>query len=215
MSKQIDAAQQAATSVAGMEAAQGAEIKVEGPTARKLETDPVTGESEIISGASNAETAAAFTEAVETQAATADPSKKATVAGQLEGLMAQFEGGNTPAWAAGAMRSATNAMISRGLGASSIAGQAIVQAAMESAIPIAQIDAATQAQFEAQNLSNRQQRAMLAAQQRAQFIGQEFDQAFQARVQNAAKIADIANMNFTAEQQIALEDARAANTMEI
>ena len=210
---QVNAAQQATTSVTGMEAAQGAAIKVEGPTARKLETDPVTGESEIISGAANAETAAAFTEAKQAEEAT--PSKQATVQGQLEGLMAQFEGGNTPSWAAGAMRSATNAMISRGLGASSIAGQAIVQAAMESAIPIAQIDAATQAQFEAQNLSNRQQRAMLAAQQRAQFIGQEFDQAFQARVQNAAKIADVANMNFTAEQQIALEDSRAANTVNL
>ena len=210
---QVGAAQQATTSVTGMEAAQGAAIKVEGPTARKLETDPVTGESEIISGSANAETAAAFTEAKEAEEAT--PSKQATVQGQLEGLMAQFEGGNTPAWAAGAMRSATNAMISRGLGASSIAGQAIVQAAMEYAIPIAQIDAATQAQFEAQNLSNRQQRAMLAAQQRAQFIGQQFDQAFQARVQNAAKISDVANMNFTAEQQIALEDSRAANTVNL
>ena len=210
---QVGAAQQATTSVTGMEAAQGAAIKVEGPTARKLETDPVSGESEIISGSANAETARAFTEAVEAETAT--PTKQATVQGQLEGLMAQFEGGNTPAWASGAMRAATSTMLARGLGASSMAGQAIVQAAMESAIPIAQIDAATQAQFEAQNLSNRQQRAMLAAQQRAQFIGQEFDQAFQARVQNAAKIADVANMNFTAEQQIALEDSRAANTMEL
>ena len=210
---QVGAAQQATTSVTGMEAAQGAAIKVEGPTARKLETDPVSGESEIISGSANAETARAFTEAVEAETAT--PTKQATVQGQLEGLMAQFEGGNTPVWASGAMRAATNAMISRGIGASSIAGQAIVQAAMESALPIAQIDAATQAQFEAQNLSNRQQRAMLAAQQRAQFIGQEFDQSFQARVQNAAKISDIANMNFTAEQQIALEDSRAANTVNL
>jgi hypothetical protein len=210
---QVGAAQQATTSVTGMEAAQGAAIKVEGPTARKLETDPVSGESEIISGSANAETARAFTEAVEAETAT--PTKQATVQGQLEGLMAQFEGGNTPVWASGAMRAATNAMISRGIGASSIAGQAIVQAAMESALPIAQIDAATQAQFEAQNLSNRQQRAMLGAQQRAQFIGQEFDQSFQARVQNAAKISDIANMNFTAEQQIALEDSRAANTVNL
>ena len=41
---QVNAAQQATTSVTGMEAAQGAAIKVEGPTARKLETDPVSGE---------------------------------------------------------------------------------------------------------------------------------------------------------------------------
>ena len=39
-------------------------------------------------------------------------------------------------------------MQQRGLGASSIAGQALVQAAMESALPIAQADASVQAQFE-------------------------------------------------------------------
>ena len=129
--------------------------------------------------------------------------------------MQQFEGGNTPSWAAGAMRAVKGEMARRGLSASSIAGQALVQAAMESALPIAQADASVTAQFEAQNLSNRQQRAMLAAEQRATFMGMEFDQAFQARVQNAGRIADIANMNFTAEQQIALENSRIANTMNL
>ena len=203
----IDAAQQATSSVSDIKAAQGKEILMTNPVQRKVE------DGEIISGVANAETAAKFTE--ELEAATAEPSKQATVAGQLEGLLQQFEGGNTPAWAAGSMRAATNAMISRGLGASSIAGQAIVQAAMESALPIAQIDASTQARFEAQNLSNRQQNQILAAQQRAKFIGQEFDQAFQSRVANAARIADIANMNFTAEQQVALENSRIANTMNL
>ena len=149
------------------------------------------------------------------QAAQATPSDKATVQGQLEGLMQQFEGGNTPAWAAGAMRNANAMLAQRGLGASSMAGQAVIQAAMESALPIAQADANTRAQFESQNLSNRQQVAMFAAQQRAAFLQQEFDQDFQARVQNSARIADIANMNFTAEQQIALENSRAANTMNL
>ena len=210
---QVDAAQQVGTSVSGVEVAQGTAIKVDGPEARKIKTDPVTGESEIISGVANAETAKNFTEAIQAEEAT--PSKKATVAGQLEQLMTQFEGGNTPAWAAGAMRTAMATLSARGLGASSLAGQAVIQAAMEAAIPIAQIDAQTQTQFEAQNLSNRQQKAMLAAQQRATFLGMEFDQAFQARVQNASKLADIANMNFTAEQQIALEDSRAANTVNL
>ena len=72
-----------------------------------------------------------------------------------------------------------------------MAAQALIQGAMESALPIAQADAQIIAQFEAQNLSNRQQRAMLAAQQRATFMGMEFDQAFQARVQNSARIGDI------------------------
>ena len=211
--KTITAQTQDETSLDDVKAAQGTFIKINGPEGRQIQTDPVTGVSEIISGAANAHTAAAFSEAV--QHAEATPSKQATVAGQLEKLMADFEGGETPAWAAGSMRTAMATLSARGLGASSLAGQAVIQAAMESALPIAQMDAQTMAQFEAQNLSNRQQRAMLAAQQRATFIGQEFDQAFQARVSNAAKISDIANMNFTADQQIALEDSRAANTMEL
>jgi len=158
---------------------------------------------------------AAVNEAVQVEAATAQPSKQATVKGQLSELMQDFEGGETPAWAAGAMRAATAAMAARGLGASSMAGQAIIQATMESALPIAMADAQTTAGFEMQNLSNRQQRAMLAAQQRATFMGQEFDQAFQARVSNAAKISDVANMNFTAEQQVALENSRNANTVNL
>tara|TARA_Y100001937_G_scaffold128136_1_gene202661 strand:+ start:625 stop:3501 length:2877 start_codon:yes stop_codon:yes gene_type:complete len=209
----ITAQQQFETSLDDIKAAQGNAIKINGPAARQIQSDPITGTSEIISGAANAHTAATFTEAI--QHAEATPTKQATVAGQLEQLMAGFEGGETPAWAAGSMRTAMATLSARGLGASSLAGQAVIQAAMEAAIPIAQMDAQTMAQFEAQNLSNRQQRAMLAAQQRASFIGVEFDQAFQARVSNAAKISDIANMNFTADQQIALEDSRAANTMEL
>jgi len=207
----INAQQQETTSVANVEAAQGTAIKVSAPDPREIQLGEIIDVDKDVIG--QAQKAATFNEQI--QAATATPTKQATVAGQLEGLMAQFEGGNTPAWAAGAMRSATAAMVARGLGASSMAGQAIVQAAMESALPIAQMDASVMAQFEVQNLSNRQQRAILAAQQRAQFLGQEFDQAFQARVANSARIGDIANMNFTAEQQIALEDSRAANTMSL
>ena len=71
--------------------------------------------------------------------------------------------------------------------------------------------------FEAgvQNLSARQQVAVLTAQQRAQFLGQEFDQEFQTRVLNAARVADIADMNFNADVQIALENARLTQTVEL
>ena len=205
----FDPAQQAASSVAGIDAATAtyAAPQIQKPADRQLAV------GELISHTANAEQAANFTDRIQAQEAT--PTSQATVQGQLTNLMQQFEGGNTPAWAAGAMRAATTSMIERGLGASSMAGQAIIQAVMESALPIAQIDAQTQAQFQAQNLSNRQQRAMLAAQQRATFLGQEFDQVFQARVANAAKVSDIANMNFNADQQIALENSRAANTMDL
>jgi len=204
---QVQAQQQAGTSVANLTAAQGTATMMTNPVQREIQA------GELISTTANAEKAKAFTEQV--QAATASPSDKATVAGQLGTLTANFDATNPPAWAAGAIRGVNAVMQQRGLGASSIAGQALIQAAMESALPIARADAQVQAQFETQNLSNRQQRAMLAAQQRANFIGLEFDQGFQANVQNAAKIADIANRNFTAEQQVALENSRTAQTMNL
>ena len=203
----IVAAQQTASSVGSLDAAQGNATLIDNPVQRELQ------QGELISGAADAEKAAKFTEQIE--AAQATPSQQATVQGQLAQLTANFDAKNPPAWAAGALRNATAQMAARGLGSSSLAGQALVQAAMESALPIAQADAATTAQFEAQNLSNRQQRVMLAAQQRADFIGMEFTQDFQARVQNAAKISDIANMNFTAEQQVQLENSRLTNTMNL
>jgi hypothetical protein len=193
------------TAVGNLQAAQGTATMMQNPVQRQIQ------QGEIVSGVADASKALEFIG--QTQAAQASPSQQAMVQEQLSELMLDFQGGNTPAWAAGAIRGAVGKMAQRGLGASSIAGQAIVQAAMESALPIAQADAQTIAQFEMQNLSNRQQTAILAAQQRAQFIGQEFDQAFQARVQNAARISDIANMNFSAEQQVALENSRAANSM--
>ena len=204
---QVLAAQQTASSVGNLSSAQGNSILMTNPTQRQIQA------GELVDSVANADKASKFTEQV--QAATATASDQATVAGQLATLTANFDATNPPAWAAGAVRGVQAVMQQRGLGASSIAGQALVQAAIESALPIAQADARTIATFETQNLSNRQQRAMLAAQQRAQFIGQEFDQAFQARVQNASRIADIANVNFNAEQQIALENSRAANTVNL
>jgi len=202
---QVTAEQQTESSVSNLSAEQGQGILMDNPVQREIQ------EGELVSSTANAEKAAKFTE--EVQAAQATPTEKATVSGQLAELTRDFDASNPPAYAAGALRGVMASMASRGIGASSMAGQAMVQAALESALPIAQADAATFAKFESQNLSNRQQRAMLAAQQRAQFLGQEFDQAFQARVINASKVSDIANMNFTAEQTIALENSRIANTM--
>lgn len=207
---QMEAAEANATdtAVGTIPAAQIQEaVQVQAPQSRTLQS------GELVQGAADAQKASAFVEQV--QAAQADPSSAATVQGQLSNLMTQFEGGETPAWAAGALRAATAQMAARGLGSSSMAGQALVQAAMESALPIASQDASVYAKFEIENLSNKQARAMLAAEQRAQFMGMEFDQEFQARVANASKVSDIANINFNAEQQIALENARLAQTVDL
>ena len=203
----VTAQESTKTLVENLDAAQGTGIIIDSPARRDLDR------KEIVDPVANAEKASKFTE--EVQAATATPSEKATVAGQLATLTADFDAKNPPPWASGALRGVMAQMQARGMGTSSIAGQAMVQAALESALPIASADAKTQASFEAQNLSNRQARAMLAAQQRAEFMGMEFDQAFQAKVMNAAKVSDIANMNFNAEQQVILENSKIVNTMEL
>ena len=204
---QVDAAQQDGTSVSTLDAAQGTATQVEGAPTRTLEG------GELVNPVADAQKAAAFTETI--TAAQADPSARATVQGQLATLMTSFDEGKTPAWAAGAMRNVTAQMAARGIGSSSMAGQALIQTALESALPIATSDAQTYATFEMTNLNNKQQRAMLSAQQRATFMGQEFDQAFQSRVLNSTKISEIANMQFTADQQIAIENAQLAGTMNL
>jgi hypothetical protein len=182
------------TAVSGLTAATSDSIDITGAPTRTLQTGP-NGELITGTGVDQAAVQAAF--------GTGEVAA-ASVQDELAGLMAQFEGGDTPAWAAGSMRKASQMLAARGLGASSLAGQAVIQAAMEAALPIAQIDA-----------GNKQQMALFKAEQRAKFLGQEFDQTFQAKVMNAAKVSEIANMNFSAEQQIALENSRAANTMEL
>ena len=189
LSQSITAAQQQGTAVSGLDAATGQSIDVAGAPTRTMQT----GETVEGTGVDQTQVGQAFGTG-EVQAA--------SVQDELAGLMQQFEGGNTPAWAAGSMRNATAMLAARGLGASSLAGQAVIQAAMEAALPIAQIDA-----------GNKQQVALFKAEQRAKFMQMDFDQAFQAKVMNAAKVSEIANMNFTAEQQIALENSKAANTM--
>ena len=206
----IEAQQEAQSQVSNLQAAQLSQAtQIQAPADRALQA------AEQISGPDQqAVQAAAFVEP-SLQAAQANPSTAATVQGQLAILSEQFVQGEVPFWAAGAVRAATQQLGARGLGASSMTAQAIVQASLEAALPIAQADAKIIASFEAQNLTNRQQSAMLTGQYRAQFLNQEFDQAFQTRVRNAATVSDIANRNFTADQQIALENAKFAQTVDL
>ena len=177
------------SAVLGLEVAQGEAAQVDAPDKLRV------GEGELLEGS------AVNQSRIEEELA---KTKAASVKDELDDLMKDFEGGDTPTWAAGAMRNANAMLAARGLGASSAAGMAVIQAAMESALPIAKLDAA-----------NKQQMAIAKAEQRASFLGLEFDQEFQTKVKNAARISEIANMNFNAEQTIALENARLTNTMDI
>ncbi len=189
---QMQAAQMAPQDLAqlGLQAAQGEAATVQGAPTRTLD------QAELVSGTTVDQQRVG-------EAFGTGEVEAATVSGELAGLMEDFDTG-TPPWAAGAMRAANAQLAARGLSNSSMAGMAIVQAAMESALPIAQMDA-----------SNKQQVALMKAEQRAKFMGMEFDQNFQTKVMNAAKISEIANMNFTAQQQVALENAKMAQTMNL
>jgi len=107
---------------------------------------------------------------------------KSTVRGQLSRLSSEFDGGETPAWAKGAIGAAEQIMAARGLGASSIAGSVITAAAMNTMMPIAQADASIYAEFQRLNLNNRQQ----------------------AEVQNAANLLTMDIKNVDNRQQTAL-----------
>ena len=141
--------------------------------------------------------------------------QEATVQYQLTQLMSQFDNDNVPAFAAPAIRMANDAMLQRGLGASSMAGQAILKAAMEATTVIAVQDANMHAKFNLANLSNKQQTAVVNAQLRATLTGQELTQEHQARVLNTAKISEVNNLNFTAEQTVALENAKLMQSMSL
>lgn len=94
------------------------------------------------------------------KAAQGKVSNLSTVQGQLEKLYADFDEGEIPPWASGAMRMANAAMAQRGLGASSMAGAAVTNAAMEAALEIAVKDAQTYSTMDIANLNNRQQAAL-------------------------------------------------------
>jgi len=194
--KTIEAQTQDTTKVSDLEAAQGTTKEIQDQLKADMPTRQLSAE-ELVSGSAVDQTRVGETFGT-------GEVKAASMQDELTTLMDQFEGGNTPPWAAGAMRKATAVMAQRGLGASSMAGQAIIQAAMEASLPIAQIDTA-----------NKQQMALAKAEQRAKFMQIEFDQEFQSKVMNAAKVSEVANMNFTAEQQVALENAKMAQTMNL
>jgi hypothetical protein len=137
---------------------------------------------------------------------------KSTVQGQLAQLMQQFEGGRIPAFAAGAIRTAEQRLAARGMGASSMAGAAIVQAAMEASTPIAAADAETYRRMQELNLNNRQQAEVLNAQMTLQMDLQNLSNEQQARVTNTqnliqglfndqAAVNSAKQFNATSEQQ--------------
>jgi len=196
--RQIDAQQQTESSVSGLDAAQGEADTIDPDEAPKR----IVGDDEFVGGKDFSGSTVDMDRVGETFGT--GEVKAASVVDELGSLMDDFEGGNVPVWAKGAMRAAREDMARRGLGGSSMSSQAIIQAAMASALPIAQIEA-----------GNKQQMALEKAKYRAEFMKIDFDQKFQTKVLNAAKVENVANMQFSADQQIVLENSRTVNTMNL
>ena len=147
------------------------------------------------------------------KAAQGDVEALATVEGQLSKLMKSFDDG-TPAWAAGAMRAANATMASRGLGASSMAGAAILQAAMESALPIAQQDAKTFADMGFKNLDNRQAVAVSNAAAQQGLALQNLDNEQKANLQKSINAFGLQTQNLSNRQASEVANAQIRATLQ-
>jgi len=170
-------------------------------------------------------------------AATMEVTDEMTVQGQLTELSKQFDDGKVPGWAAGVIRNANQQMAARGLSASSMAGAAVTQAALEAALPIATRDAVTywetakavmnnqqqanltntqnNLQIELTNLSNRQQVGLAKMQVEASLTGQELSNQQQVNILNANKFSEAANMTFTQEQNRVFANSKMIETLNL
>ena len=94
---------------------------------------------------------------VEVRAAIAALPTEALVSSQMETLLAGMDDGKTPAWARPAVAAIEQRMAQRGLSASSVGRDALFNAIIQSALPMAQSNAQALQSRAAQNLSNQQQ----------------------------------------------------------
>ena len=140
-------------------------------------------------------------------AATQELDNRGTVQFQLGELYNSIEtGGELPAWAAGPVRVVSSIMQQRGLGGSSIASAAMIQALQESAMPIAVADANKFSTIQLQNLNNQQQSALANAAVFASMDRANLDARMTALVGNSRAFLAIDTQNLTNEQQTATLD---------
>ena len=237
---QVTAAQGTLSNQAQAAAAQGtAQGQItQADTALRAVTAPEVVSGAVADTAFLGDTAAQTSDFVSNvQGASMEVTSDMTVQGQLTRIGQQFENGQVPPWAAGIIRNATAQMAQRGLSASSMAGAAITQAALEASVPIATADAQTyyntaikimdnqqQANLtntqnnmnvSLANTSNRQQTALAKMQVQAALAGQTLSNQQQANILNAEKYAEAANMNFTQEQQRVFANSKAVETINL
>ena len=129
--------------------------------------------------------------------------KEALVSTQMENLVAGMEEGKPPSWARPAIAAVEQMMAQRGLSASSVGRDALFNAIIQSAMPIAQSNATALQQRAAQNLSNEQQALIQDRQIAASFL--EKNAAFKQQMELA---------NLTNDQQMRLANLTSRNQNE-
>ena len=141
------------------------------------------------------------------QEVSAELDPRATTKFQLAELFKDIEDGKPlPAWAAPAVRKVSGIMSQRGLGASSMASAAMVQAVMESGLNIAVQDANKYSAIQLQNLSQKQQTTLQNATVSAQMDVANLNNRRTAEVNNAKAFLTLDLQNLTNEQQAATID---------
>lgn len=137
------------------------------------------------------------------EAKTQELALQATTKFQLESLYESLEEGKPlPGWASKNVRKVQDIMNARGLGTSSVAAAAMVQAIAESALPIAIQDANKYATIQLQNLNNEQQTALSNAATIASLDKQNLDNRMKAAQLNAQSFLQMDFKNADYEQQV-------------
>lgn len=144
----------------------------------------------------------------------ADVNPLATVTGQLAILQEQFADGEVPVWASGAFRQVNALMAQRGIGGSTMAAEAITNALMQSAIPIAQQDASFYQNVTLQNLSNEQQAEMAKFNSRTAAIFNDQAAVNAARSLNTQSENELTQFFASLATQVSTSNAQMSNSME-
>lgn len=164
--------------------------------------------------ANAAQTTEAENQAGQATAQQGEVDPRSTVQGQLAGLTQQLNDG-TASWANPAMRNANDAMASRGLGNSSMAGAAVTTAAMEAALPIAAQDAKVFENMGQANLANRQQTELFNKTNAQNITLANLSNRQQTALQNAQVLANMDMANLNNRQQAAVVNAQAFTALDL
>jgi hypothetical protein len=123
------------------------------------------------------------TQPIEVQAAIAALPEEALVSAQLENLLGGMESGNIPTWARPAVSAVEQNLAARGMSISTVGRDALFNAIIQTAVPIAQSNATALQNNAAQNLTNQQQANLESA-----------------RLNSTRKLANLSNQQTAAAQ---------------